>query len=207
MPPWSIHFPSQQLNVTRSSGIYWLSSPFVLILVLLIHVEGLQKENSSFWAWVSVGWDDWWMRVFAGNNNGMFWFRSLWENRGTLAFMTEDLERKPHRREREGETVQFRDGHRGSSCLHAYPYKAPSLDDIFQSIRYSVVDWWCVFTGISLRAISDFRILVTTELSRAIILVKINSNEITTSKAPPVCQLYKSFFSRTSVFIKSFYFV
>lgn len=66
---------------------------------------------------------------------------SLWENRGTLAFMTEDLERKPHRREREGETVQFRDGHRGSSCLHAYPYKAPSLDDIFQSIRYSVVDW------------------------------------------------------------------
>lgn len=195
MPPWSIHFPSQQLNATRSSGIYWLSSPFVLILVLLIHVEGLQKENSSFWAWVSVGWDDWWMRVFAGNNNGMFWFRLPVGKSGDFSFHDRGLraETTPQR-EREGETVQFRDGHRGSSCLHAYPYKAPSLDDIFQSIRYSVVDWWCVFTGISLRAISDFRILVTTELSRAIILVKINSNEITTSKAPPVCQLYVFFF-------------
>ena len=75
---------------------------FVLRRVPSIHIEGLQKENGCFWASASVRWDDWWMQVCAGNTNGGFWFPLPLGNKGTLAFMAEDLQRERRETDKEG---------------------------------------------------------------------------------------------------------
>lgn len=92
-------FPSNRLMSFNLRRFICAPHSFVLSHVPWKHIEGLQEENSCFWASASVRWDDWWMLVCAENTNGRFWFPLPLGNVRSLAFMTEDMQRELQERD------------------------------------------------------------------------------------------------------------